>query len=131
MYQFYLIIGMVNAASNSFGRQRDRRHQAALQHLLQIHSRRPGRRRPRSHPLVKSPYGNSFAGKSRSSSVVVAYLMKEWHMSFDQALKAVQAKRPVVEPNNNFVKQLREYEEEVMLEEAESKTVAEEESAPN
>lgn len=74
---------------------------------------------------------NSFAGKSRSASIVIAYLMKECHMSFEKAYKLVVSKRAKASPNASFVKQLKEFGDEVALEDAEAKTAAEENFIPN
>ncbi|XP_076928949.1 dual specificity protein phosphatase 1-like [Bidens hawaiensis] len=51
-----------------------------------------------------------FVGKSRSVSIVVAYLMKKHGMSFPEAMKLVKSKRPVAAPNSGFVLQLKNYE---------------------
>ena len=50
------------------------------------------------------------AGASRSATIVIAYLMwiKKW--KFEQALKYVQEKRPIVGPNEGFLKQLEMFE---------------------
>ncbi|KAF0688541.1 Aste57867_19857 [Aphanomyces stellatus] len=50
------------------------------------------------------------AGVSRSASIVVAYLMKEKEWTFDDALAAVQEKRPMANPNASFRAQLQSYE---------------------
>ena len=51
------------------------------------------------------------AGASRSATIVIAYLMwiKKWKL--EQALKYVQEKRPIVGPNEGFLKQLEMFEE--------------------
>ncbi|ETK86960.1 hypothetical protein L915_08481 [Phytophthora nicotianae] len=49
-------------------------------------------------------------GVSRSSSMVVAYLMKLRSMSFEQALAFVTERRPIANPNESFRRQLQEYE---------------------
>lgn len=49
------------------------------------------------------------AGISRSSSVVIAYLMEVSDVSYDTALAHVQGIRPIVQPNPSFERQLREY----------------------
>ncbi|CDW75771.1 dual specificity protein phosphatase 1 [Stylonychia lemnae] len=49
-------------------------------------------------------------GISRSSSCVIAYLMKEKGYSFHSALYQVRLKRPIVCPNVGFQKQLLDYE---------------------
>ena len=51
-----------------------------------------------------------FAGVSRSSTLVVAYLMKTRNMSFDEAMTFVKTHRPAANPNPNFITQLKEYE---------------------
>lgn len=51
-----------------------------------------------------------FAGISRSSSLVIAYLMKYQKMTMNQALKLCVEKRPRVQPNPGFKRQLLEYE---------------------
>jgi len=49
-------------------------------------------------------------GISRSSTAVIAYLLKEKQMTTDQALKLVQEKRPIAHPNCGFMRQLLNYE---------------------
>ncbi|KAG7391722.1 hypothetical protein PHYPSEUDO_003797 [Phytophthora pseudosyringae] len=48
-------------------------------------------------------------GVSRSSSMVVAYLMKLRAMSFEQALAFAVERRPMANPNESFRRQLQEY----------------------
>ncbi|KAG3112182.1 hypothetical protein PI124_g8836 [Phytophthora idaei] len=48
-------------------------------------------------------------GVSRSSSMVVAYLMKLRSMSFEQALAFVVERRSIANPNESFRRQLQEY----------------------
>lgn len=47
-----------------------------------------------------------FAGVSRSSTIVIAYLMKHGHMRLGDAYNLVKSKRNQVHPNNGFWKQL-------------------------
>jgi dual specificity phosphatase 12 len=49
-------------------------------------------------------------GVSRSATVVVAYLMRTYHWTLDTALAFVKESRKV-EPNKNFVEQLKVWEE--------------------
>ncbi|EGC38445.1 hypothetical protein DICPUDRAFT_17903, partial [Dictyostelium purpureum] len=49
-------------------------------------------------------------GISRSTTVVLAYLMKEDHLSFNDAYKFVKSKRTFVNPNHGFITQLKEYD---------------------
>ncbi|KAG6664434.1 hypothetical protein CIPAW_02G092900 [Carya illinoinensis] len=50
------------------------------------------------------------AGKSRSVTIVVAYLMKKHGMSLLKALEHVKSRRSKAAPNSGFVSQLREFE---------------------
>lgn len=54
-----------------------------------------------------------FAGRSRSVTVVVAYLMKTYGMNFSQAFDLVRAKRPQATPNPGFVVQLKQFEKKL------------------
>jgi len=49
------------------------------------------------------------AGKSRSASVVIGYLIKYFKMSFGDAYDYVKAYRGSIEPNQGFVEQLKKY----------------------
>ncbi|KAF9994679.1 dual specificity phosphatase 12 [Entomortierella chlamydospora] len=51
------------------------------------------------------------AGASRSVTIVCAYMMKTKGMSAAEALLAVQALRPIADPNDGFIKQLLLYGE--------------------
>ena len=48
-------------------------------------------------------------GVSRSASCVIAYLMKEYKLHIRQALEKVREQRPIVDPNEGFLRQLEEY----------------------
>jgi hypothetical protein len=48
-------------------------------------------------------------GISRSSTVVIAYLVATTKMTPREALASVQSKRAIVRPNRGFMSQLREY----------------------
>lgn len=56
------------------------------------------------------------AGISRSGTIVTAYLMRKYGMTFAEALHFVQQKRPIVDPNPGFVKQLQKYERQLRME---------------
>ncbi|EFJ14845.1 hypothetical protein SELMODRAFT_423066 [Selaginella moellendorffii] len=49
-------------------------------------------------------------GRSRSASVVIAYLMWKEGCSFDEALESLLACRKCVRPNDGFITQLQEFE---------------------
>lgn len=51
-----------------------------------------------------------YAGRSRSASSVMAYLMKYEHMTLKQAHSFVKSRRPVIRPNPGFWKQLITFE---------------------
>lgn len=50
------------------------------------------------------------AGRSRSCSIILAYLMREYGMKIEEGLKMIKMKRSIVEPNTEFLKQLKKYE---------------------
>jgi len=49
-------------------------------------------------------------GKSRSATIAIAYFMYKNKMMFKEALEYVKSKRPVINPNRNFIQQLLEFE---------------------
>jgi protein-tyrosine phosphatase len=49
-------------------------------------------------------------GVSRSGAILVGYMMRKQGLTYDQAMKIVKPKRPIVEPNHHFKSQLRVYE---------------------
>lgn len=54
---------------------------------------------------------NSAMGKSRSATVVIAYLMNKYGISTAQALEQIRQSRPLCEPNEGFMAQLELYHE--------------------
>ena len=50
-------------------------------------------------------------GKSRSVSIVIAYLMKYFKHSFASAFDFVRSRRKIAFPNIGFIKKLKEYEQ--------------------
>ena len=50
-------------------------------------------------------------GKSRSVTLVVAYLMNAYKMSYYESLSFVKRKRDDASPNEGFLAQLTKYEE--------------------
>lgn len=63
-------------------------------------------------------------GVSRSASIVIAYLIKYHQMNYQEAYVYIKQKRPIVEPNPGFVKQLVEFEERVRREEDEMMNIS-------
>jgi atypical dual specificity phosphatase len=53
----------------------------------------------------------SFAGISRSSSIIISYLIKRKSFTFEKALDHCKSKREKISPNDGFRSQLRKYEE--------------------
>jgi protein-tyrosine phosphatase len=54
-----------------------------------------------------------FAGISRSSTIIIAYMIKYLDYDFEQALEFCQSKREKINPNQGFRKQIDEYEKEL------------------
>eukprot|EP00455_Lapot_gusevi_P053145 TRINITY_DN822_c0_g1_i1.p1 TRINITY_DN822_c0_g1~~TRINITY_DN822_c0_g1_i1.p1 ORF type:complete len:229 (+),score=22.33 TRINITY_DN822_c0_g1_i1:39-689(+) len=53
------------------------------------------------------------AGVSRSAALVLAYLIQHNNMSMDEAIAHLRAARSCIAPNSGFLRQLREFENEV------------------
>ncbi|CAL2227333.1 hypothetical protein PRUPE_1G151900 [Prunus persica] len=62
-----------------------------------------------------------FVGRSRSVTIVVAYLMKKHGMNLSQALEHVKSRRPQAAPNSGFISQLQSFERSLHADE-ENKT---------
>lgn len=52
-------------------------------------------------------------GISRSSTIVIGYLMSRHNMPFQQAYDYVRSIRPQIRPNNYFKQQLLQFEQEL------------------
>lgn len=52
-------------------------------------------------------------GISRSTTLILAYLMKTFHATLFEAFKFLRHRRPIVCPNNGFLRQLIEFEYEL------------------
>ena len=48
------------------------------------------------------------AGVSRSPSIIIAYLMKSFNYSFKEAYNFVKNKRNIINPNEKFIKELKD-----------------------
>ena len=64
------------------------------------------------------------AGISRSSSMIIAYLMIEKGMSYDAAFELVKKKRPIIKPNVYFKAQLKKIDELLAKKEFDYKNLA-------
>lgn len=52
-------------------------------------------------------------GISRSATILIAFLMKEYKLRFKEAFEMVVKKRKIVDPNEGFRKELLEYEKQL------------------
>ncbi|KAL3280816.1 hypothetical protein HHI36_004047 [Cryptolaemus montrouzieri] len=52
-----------------------------------------------------------YFGVSRSATIVIAYVMKQYNLSYVDAFQKVKLKRNIIYPNHGFVSQLHLYEE--------------------
>ncbi|XP_007444431.1 dual specificity protein phosphatase 15 [Python bivittatus] len=59
--------------------------------------------------LPDTPEANILAGISRSTTIVLAYLMAVTQLGWHEALEAVKAVRPVANPNLGFCQQLEDF----------------------
>lgn len=63
------------------------------------------------------------AGISRSSTVAIGYIMKYHNLSMNQAYNKVQACRPIIAPNLNFVGQLANFEKSLQTSKAQQRKI--------
>jgi protein-tyrosine phosphatase len=49
------------------------------------------------------------AGRSRSATILAAYIIKTFGMPVDITINLIKSKRNIIEPNSEFINQLREY----------------------
>ncbi|KAL7715692.1 hypothetical protein QTN25_006786 [Entamoeba marina] len=54
-------------------------------------------------------------GVSRSATIVIAYIMQKYKKSYEQAFLMTKKARSCVQPNEGFIRQLKEYEDELAL----------------
>jgi protein-tyrosine phosphatase len=53
------------------------------------------------------------AGISRSSTIIISYIMKSQKVKLEKALEIIKSKREKASPNQGFLDQLKEYEKEL------------------
>lgn len=56
---------------------------------------------------------NCHVGKSRSATIIIAYIMRKKLISFKEAFEIVKKSRPIICPNDNFIFHLQEYEKKL------------------
>lgn len=50
---------------------------------------------------------NCYMGISRSATIIIAYLMNKFKIPFKRAYSFVLSKRPIINPNKGFIRQLK------------------------
>lgn len=55
-------------------------------------------------------------GRSRAATIVIYYLMRKFHLTFEKAYNFLKSKRPLIHPNPGFVLQLKKAEKEIIPE---------------
>jgi protein phosphatase slingshot len=63
----------------------------------------------------KNIFVHCFMGSSRSATIIIAYLIKYHNYGLREALSYVKEKREVVNLNQDFFKQLRQFEDELNI----------------
>eukprot|EP01099_Mayorella_cantabrigiensis_P004067 TRINITY_DN3055_c0_g1_i1.p1 TRINITY_DN3055_c0_g1~~TRINITY_DN3055_c0_g1_i1.p1 ORF type:complete len:186 (+),score=44.36 TRINITY_DN3055_c0_g1_i1:36-560(+) len=58
-------------------------------------------------------YVHCQAGISRSSTIVISYIMRSRNMNLPEAFAFVKERRPIINPNTGFIMQLEKYEEQL------------------
>lgn len=56
------------------------------------------------------------AGRSRSATILAAYIIYRFGMDVDSCLRSIKSKRDIIEPNDYFIKQLKIYYDNLYLE---------------
>ena len=64
-------------------------------------------------------------GVSRSTTLCCAYLMKYHSMTLEEALIQIRSRRPIVQPNTGFLRQLIHYNEQIEHDKADINTITE------
>eukprot|EP00164_Ancoracysta_twista_P001350 GFYU01001760.1.p1 GENE.GFYU01001760.1~~GFYU01001760.1.p1 ORF type:complete len:189 (+),score=43.42 GFYU01001760.1:196-762(+) len=53
-------------------------------------------------------------GQSRGPTVAIAYLMKKYNISLRRAFNHIYSKRPIIKPNQGFMRHLQELDSQIM-----------------
>ena len=59
----------------------------------------------------KSVLVHCMKGKSRSATILIAYLMRKNHWTYEETFKFVKHKRDLVQPNKGFEEQLKKFQQ--------------------
>jgi len=91
-----------------------------LAELLDIEGETLGPHIEKMVPIIRENVDNHIntlihceKGASRSASIVAAYLIKYNHMSTNNAIIFMRSKRSVINPNADYIRQLKDYEIEL------------------
>ncbi|XP_021110573.1 dual specificity protein phosphatase 15 isoform X6 [Heterocephalus glaber] len=76
--------------------------------MHRLHPLLPSRRRELPCALYGG-WGSSFAGISRSTTIVTAYVMTVTGLGWREVLEAIKSTRPIANPNPGFRQQLEEF----------------------
>lgn len=68
----------------------------------------------KAHEAGHVVYVHCAAGRSRSATLVIAYIMKSRRMSLRDAIYVVRMARPMIKPNIGFFQQLCRYEKDLL-----------------
>lgn len=74
--------------------------------------------------VISNSYGSKvlihcYQGKSRSATIIIAYLIKYHSISYSAALTIVRSSRSIIQPHLHFAKQLQAFSDSIELKERE------------
>ena len=72
-----------------------------------------GTKKEKDEPIKPTVLVHSYFGMSRSSAIIIAYLMKEKKWSLREAYDHLKERHSSINPNDNFIVQLIHYEQEL------------------
>lgn len=56
---------------------------------------------------------NCLKGISRSPTILIAYIMKKYHLKFEDAYQIIKTSKPDIQPNEGFIKKLIAFEKKL------------------